>query len=271
MRTRSLTIIFLIICVLDSTAQVGLRTSVGYGLKLSPHRIYDGSFVIMSDGSLILDVVEISYGQGISTNFEVNLQRERTQFILQSEYMSSAPVILRTSLGATEEYRGKMISVIPSIRLLQRARNRQIEFFETFGLHCGLITQTERFYSYTSVTTNRATRFVKSGGIPVGVNSCVGLRYNLGLGWQADFELFCRSISFSPKYGRVQLATKDGLDLLPSLTVKQSRVEYFEVLGDVKNLPDSEPDRALSEKYPFSGFGFRLGVQYQLGQKKFSR
>jgi hypothetical protein len=103
------------------------------------------------------------------------------------------------------------------------------------------------------------------GGIAIGAQASVGTDFALSDRFSLFGEIQLDGISYSPKHGKYTEYTKNGIDQLESMTVRQKEWNYVEEATiSTSNIPADEPDQKVTRNFMFGNVGLVLGVKINL-------
>ncbi|MBP1673560.1 MAG: hypothetical protein H6Q25_1375 [Bacteroidetes bacterium] len=160
----------------------------------------------------------------------------------------------------------KMFRMNPS--LLFNAGNKTINPYAKVGLIIGigsiLYERTELYEDeYDNQNDQTSIKFKMNGGISFGCSAALGLNYNIGKNIALFGEVHLISMSYSPKKGTIIEYTENGKNELNELTTSEKEINFvneFDYSSD-DNESDYKPTTMLQYKFPFSSFGFNVGVK----------
>ena len=168
--------------------------------------------------------------------------------------------------GATQKIGSRMFRFIPSVVITPGLENVNpyAKFGLVFGVGCAI-------YEYDEMDDGDQL-YIKAklnGGLAIGLNSAVGVMFDLTDAIKMFVELNMINMSYAPKKGEVIEATYNGVDQLPDMTTREREIEFVKeyTRSYEYSPPDSEPQEVLKYKLPFGSFGARVGVIFPLGGK----
>ena len=100
-----------------------------------------------------------------------------------------------------------------------------------------------------------------------GFQGGLGLHYALNARFGLFVEGIFRSLSFTPKTGKVTSYEKNGENQYNSLSVRQRKLEYkasYTLNSGNGQDPDDQPAQTSNDPLPFGAVGLQLGVQLHL-------
>ncbi len=160
--------------------------------------------------------------------------------------------------------KGNMLSVIPAIII--RPGFKKIDPYARFGFLLGIRPTINVAAKASNLTVNPPVEYKALrhyyGGVAAGIQAALGVSWYVD-SWVSLFAEFSfTSVNYSPKYSEVILYEKDGVDQLSTLTVKQTKTDYYGSLNPDEEIPDTSPDKELRKSLPFSNAGFNFGVAF---------
>ncbi len=158
------------------------------------------------------------------------------------------------------EVAAKMIQIKPTI--IFRAGFDKINPYAKIGLviGSGKITNTQIEKNGTDIFID-SREF--SGGTPIGFQAGLGLLCQLSQKLSLLGELNLVSLEYAPNKGILTESSKNGVDMLPTKTIKQKEIEFLDSFTDT-GAPENPNEPSKSPKLPFSfnSFGLNIGLQY---------
>jgi hypothetical protein len=157
---------------------------------------------------------------------------------------------------------GNMLSVIPAIVI--RPGFKTIDPYARFGFILGIRPTINASAKASNLTVNppeeyKAVRHYY-GGVAAGLNAALGVSWYIDSWVSLYAEFAFSSLNYSPKHSEVILYEKNDQDMLSTLTVKQTKTDYFASINPDEEIPDTSPDKELRKSLPFSNAAFNFGV-----------
>lgn len=247
--------------------QTYLTFNTGYGFKLNSRNL-DGLYNITEKGNNTkIEQVRISLGEGfnfgggIGYYFNNNIGTEISANYLFSKKSEVNHIDdddnIKISLSS------KMFKITPSIIL--KTNNELFNPYIKMGLTLGFgnilvesngISNNDVFEKETKL----------NGGYAFGMSSAIGFTYPLGDEVLFYGELNMDNISYAPLKGEHTKYTENGVDQLQYMTTRQKEFEFVDEYTVPTNYTpsDSEPDKELKQYFPFSNFGVKVGLKFNL-------
>lgn len=250
------------------------HVNVGYGLKMGTQTLLNNSTFVSYDDHYTgeVEVIDVSFGKGLNLGaafgcmFTKNLGAELgLSYLLggktKSEFDDTDYFggITSHTTGETS-VSAKMFRIIPSVVLA--AGLDKIDPYAKFGVVLGFgCVKVESNENDDGDVYEQVNKL--NGGMAFGLSSAFGVKYNLNEKMSLFGEFNMINMSYAPKKGEVIEYTENGADKLPSMTTNDKEIEYVKDYSyDSSNpTPDSEPDKATSEKLPFSSIGLNVGFR----------
>jgi hypothetical protein len=166
--------------------------------------------------------------------------------------------------SAQAKVQGNMFSLIPAIVISPGLKH--VDPYARIGLIIGIHPTVNATAEYNNASINPPNEYKMIrqyyGGVAFGLNAAMGVSWivNRLISLYAEFSF--NSINYSPNYSEVIHFDKNGVDQLPTLTVKQTKTEYYHSIDPTVQIPDTNPDQALKKSVPFSNAGINFGVAF---------
>jgi hypothetical protein len=275
-------ILVIAICMMAATVNAQkyyARLGVGVGLGLSYYNGQFGNETINSTS----DVTEIksgSLGTGLNVNLGLGYMfskyvgvdlgfNEFIGFGVKSDYNQTQ---INYSQQWDDKYSSMMFQIIPALVITPGLE--KINPYGRFGLIIGVVNKTN--YSFTNTqssnpnlkATNSTVEKYKdkdSGGIAIGFSTAIGADYNLNEKISLYAEINLNGLSYSPKKGKIEEWTIDGVDMLPNATTKEKEWEYVKKLDTEVDIPDTSPNQYLKESALLTNVGISIGLKFRFG------
>ncbi|HVO73454.1 MAG TPA: outer membrane beta-barrel protein [Ignavibacteriaceae bacterium] len=247
------------------------RINGGYGLGTSPQEF--NSLSISADDNIFwvtMEPTEFSFGGGIyfsgalgyyiSSNLGVEID---FNYVLSSElnlYKNSTGVALSDELHK-EQISSKYLLIIPSFFLSFEINS--IKPYMKIGPILGspsIVTDGTSYFSPGSDEYH--TRTVYDGGIALGVNTSLGITYNLNQVVGLNFEVSNRNISYSPEKGRLEEAVLNNQSVMDELSVHEKEFEFVDKAPLPGDSGIDKPSREPKVQYPFNSLVFSMGISF---------
>lgn len=145
----------------------------------------------------------------------------------------------------------------------------KINPYAKFGMliGSGSINQTASGVSTNSSSTIKntldETRKLE-GDTAIGFHSALGLLYNVNKKISIFGELNLVNLSYAPTKGTVTSSIENGVDQLPSFSVRDSQIEYVDSTSTADSKASTSPRKELKDTYSFNSFGINFGLKYSL-------
>lgn len=166
-----------------------------------------------------------------------------------------------TGNNSNSETSAKMLQIKPTI--VFRAGYEKINPYAKIGMVIGSGKITNNQNRTSGVDVFRETLEL-SGGTPIGFNGNLGVLYKLNNKISLFGELNLTSLEYAPKKGITTVSTKNGIDQLPLMTVREKEGEFVDSITET-GLPDNpnEPNKVIKIPFSLNNFGLNIGLQYQ--------
>ncbi len=216
-------------------------------------------------------VVPVGFGRGFTgvAAFGFNQSKYLSFEFGISQFMGLPKIadsVMKIPGGSALEARvkGNMLSLLPAIVL--RPGFKDIDPYARIGFILGIRPVVNATAELTNASMNppdeiEAVRHFY-GGVAAGLNAALGVSWTLNPVVSLYAECNFSSINYSPKYSEVVFYEKNGVDQLSTLTVKQTKTEYYSNVRPDEEIPDTSPDKALRTSLPFSNAGIQFGIQF---------
>jgi hypothetical protein len=178
-----------------------------------------------------------------------------------------ADSVMKFPGGSAVEARikGNMLALNPAIVL--RPGFAGIDPYARIGFILGIRPVVNATADFTNASTNppQESEAIRQfyGGVAAGLNAALGVTWSVSTVISLYAECNFSSINYSPKYSEVIFYEKNGVDQLPSLTVKQTKTEYYNNIRPDEEIPETNPDKQLRKSLPFSNAGLAFGIQFK--------
>jgi hypothetical protein len=241
-----------------------VNINAGYGLSMSSQNINGFYNYTSGTNSVTKEQVNVSLGKGLNFGgafgymFNKNIGAE----LGVSYLIGGKSKETDTYTGGTTDYTlsAKMLRVIPSLIIASGLEG--INPYAKFGL---VIATGSTMYDYSDNDNGDVTKMKMkySGGLGFGLYSGIGASFNLSDKMSLFGELNMINLSSAPTKSEITEETYNGTDVLPNLTTAEKETEYVDsyTYSTTTPAPDSEPAKALKQKYPFGSFGLNIGLK----------
>ncbi len=251
-----------------------IGVNAGYNMPMSPRNVgffgwntwREGlvNFTRPNSGPDKFDDVPLSLGKGINFGMSIGYMfTENLGAELGANYLLGAETksLQRNESGTDiidQKISGKMVQLSPTFVL--KGNYSQLNPYAKLGLVFGLGTKVT--YEENEIFNNQPYDFIQvaDGGTPVGFTGAIGMDYNLKPNLSLFGELKAVSLSYSPQKAHVTKYTENGVDKLPTMTVRNKETEFLD--SYTQSTANTEPWRANRINLPFSSIGLNIGVKY---------
>jgi hypothetical protein len=253
-----------------------VKFSGGYGLGSSPDAFgmnnssQTGNLETNTKVNLTLGTgVNVAGTLGYSFNENIGTELGVSYFMGSSSSFKSSYSGSFSSESYSAELSGKMLMVVPSL-VLSHTFNR-IKPYAKFGLIVGLGSATiKNDYEEVDISNNDkdygSTTTKLSGGLALGLNSAIGISYEINDRISLFGELQNVNLNYSPKQGEVTKSSLNGVDNLSTLKPREIKTEFTDsyTIDRSQNPDENAPSKEISPNLPFSNIGFNLGITINL-------
>jgi hypothetical protein len=220
----------------------------------------------------MVTVVPVGFGTGFTgvaafgyaPSKYVSLEFGMSQFI---GFPNIADSIIKVPGGSSVQakIKGNMLALMPSIVLSPGLEN--LNPYARIGFILGIRPTVNATVDAVNGSTNpveeiQAVRHFY-GGVAAGMNGAMGVTWAIDPMISLYAELSFSSINYSPRSSEVVLYEKNGVDQLSTLTVKETKTEYYSNVYPDEQIPDTSPDKALRKSLPFSNAGMNFGIIFK--------
>jgi len=246
--------------------RLGVGVSGGTSSNLDILYSYSGT-----ESDQVVTVVPVGFGRGFTgvAAFGYKPLKYLSLELGISQFMGLpriADSVMKMPGGSAIEakVKGNMLSLQPSIVI--HPGFEKIDPYARIGFILGIRPVVNAMAKATISGTNppvesEAIRHYY-GGVAVGLNAAMGVNWTLNSLISVYAECSFNSINYSPKYSEVVFYEKDGVDQLSTLTVKETKTEYYGSIHPDEVIPDTSPDKQLRKSLPFSNAGFSMGILF---------
>jgi hypothetical protein len=166
--------------------------------------------------------------------------------------------------NAEAAFKGNMLSILPAVVISPGFE--KIDPYARLGLVIGIRPRIYGQMTYTQASTNPPNEYkvIREyyGNAAIGLNAAMGVNWTISdlISLYAEFTF--TSISYAPNYSEIILYDKNGVDQLSTLTVKQTKTEYYNSITLNEDIPDTSPNKELKKSIPFSNAGLSFGIAF---------
>ena len=247
-------------------ARLGIGVSGGISSNLDLLYSYTNS----GSGSQVT-VVPVGFGRGFTgvaafgykPSKYIGLEFGVSQFLGLPKIADS---VMKFPGGSAVEARvlGNMLALLPAIVI--RPALGDVDPYARIGFILGIRPVVNATADFTNASMNPPdeSEAVRQyyGGVAAGLNAALGVSWTVNPTVSLFAECSFSSINYSPRYSEVIFYEKNGIDQLATLTVKQTKTEYYSNIRPNEEIPDTSPDKALRKSLPFSNAGIAFGVMF---------
>lgn len=170
------------------------------------------------------------------------------------------------------KYRGSMFRIIPGIKITMDSA--KIIPYIRGGIVIGIspkFTYYENgYFAYPLITfENTISTTEYSGGTTIGGMAAIGLDYSFNKHLGIFTEVNFIAQSWAPNQSAITQYTLNNIDNLQNLPVIEKQTNYVNSLSSSTGTVyySNQPKQALKQYYPFSSWGFNVGVTYHFGKQ----
>jgi hypothetical protein len=216
-------------------------------------------------------VVPVGFGRGFTgvAAFGYNVSKYISFEFGVSQFMGLpkyADSVMKFPGGFADQayVKGNMLSLLPAIVI--RPGLGDVDPYARIGFILGIRPVINATADFTNASTNppQESEAIRHyyGGVAAGLNAALGVSWTINALISLYAECNFSSINYSPKYSEVVFYEKNGVDQLSTLTVKQTKTEYYSNIRPDEEIPDTSPDKALRKSLPFSNAGISFGILF---------
>lgn len=163
-------------------------------------------------------------------------------------------------------FSGKMIMFSPTIVFSQSING--LKPYAKFGLIIGVgSVNTEMDFESTSIINPSAKEYGSmtskfSGGIALGINSALGISYEINDRISVFGEIQNISLNYTPKQAEIIKSSENGVDNLSSLKTNERKTEFTDSYTTDWSKPKDEnsPSKEIAPNIPFNNIGINIGM-----------
>jgi hypothetical protein len=216
-------------------------------------------------------VVPVGFGRGFTgvaafgynVSKYVSLEFGVSQFMGLPKFADSVMKFPGGTAGQAK-VKGNMLSLQPAIVI--RPGFKDIDPYARIGFILGIRPRVNATADFTNASTNppQESEAIRQyyGGVAAGLNAALGVSWTINSLVSLYAECNFSSINYSPKYSEVISYEKNGVDQLSTLSVKQTKTEYYNNVRPDEEIPETSPDKALRKSLPFSNAGIAFGILF---------
>lgn len=273
---KTISVLFSILFALNSNAQSekGFYASINSGYNLGTGNVDAYSSMVLGIGnSTQLDAstyqneyVRINFGSGLNVGASVGYMFSKNLGLEMGANYLFGVNIEGNATELSGDYHNanasaKMIQLKPT--MVFRAGYEKINPYAKVGMIIGSGKITNSQNQKDGVDIYKQT-IEFDGGMPIGFHASIGTLYKLNEKVSIFGELNLISLEYAPEKARVTESFKNGIDQLPTMTVREKEVEFVESITD-SAAPSNPNESSKVPKIPFSfsSFGLNIGLQYQ--------
>jgi len=254
--------------------------NAGFGAKMSSQNLPDYYNYTQSDNyngennSRVITSEQINaslgkglnFGLSIGNMFNKNIGAELgVSYLMGGKTKAKDSYSTNGTVNETTDYTisAKMLRIVPT--LVFTPGMEKINPYAKFGLIVGLGTITEEHSRNIDGDVNfEKTKY--KGGLALGLNTALGVAFDLNEKMSFFGELNMVNLSYAPKKGEVTEATYNGADQLPDMTTSDKKIEFVDKVTTNSSNPqlDSEATKELKTKLPFGSIGLNIGIHFKL-------
>ena len=249
-----------------------VNTNFGYNIGTGNTNTYQSSLLGIVSGSETsattsnYKVEKINLGQGLSFGLNFGYMFNKS-FGLEcgANYLLGAKI-----KGSTTSYNGnysnseieaKMFQFKPA--LVFRGGFEKINPYAKVGMviGSGKIISTQNFKDGPNLETGTLELY---DATPIGFHASIGTLFALNSKFSVFGELNLVSLEYSANKGKVTQSIRNGVDVLPSLTVREKELEFIDTQSSPGISDPNQPNKTFKIPLSLNSFGFNIGLQYQL-------
>lgn len=248
----------------------------GYGLKIqSPNSGWYNDNVDLNGSVWTYEDVHYSLGQGLQAGISAGYMfNENLGLELGIAYQNGTPV--KTHYYQSDSTGSSYINMhyttsAQSIRftpalIMQVKTDATFSPFIKMGLICSMANMTETHEGVDYMHDYIKYRWDYSKGLNLGVLSSLGAIYQLSDKLALVGEIKIQWLSYAPEKREYTECTVNGVDLLPGMTTSAIITEYEDSYSYDPQVaqPATEPSKGLKEHYSLTGYGFHIGLRFNL-------
>jgi len=261
-----LTVLFLF-GVLDAAYGQKLYTSlsVGYGFKSGASNIEGFSNRYQTASTDTEEQLKISLGQGFNAegivgySFNDNMSGELGISYLLGASHSATDNDQTQPRTRTYDLKSKMLRLSPTMVFSSKVGS--VSPYFKLGVVVGFGKINYDFNENDAGTIEKQEWEFKEG-TSFGLKAGAGIEFPLSDKMSFFSELMIINQSYAPERGEMKVFTINGVDELPGQPVKDRTINFVDNIDYNKNIPDSQPDEALRQYFPFGSINLQAGIKF---------
>lgn len=245
-----------------------VTVNLGYATGTSKQNISFLEYQNVNFGNNSVTFKEAMFSLGGGLNFGCAfgfMLNKNLGFDLGLSYLlGSKSTSKRTSVGRTIDYTLSANFLRFSPNLILATEMEKIKPYAKFGLVLGMGS-----VNYENNDNNNGDvdyyKIKMNGGLSIGINSSVGINYDLNDKISFFSEVNSINMAYAPKKGEIVNATNNGADYLSSLTTNEKEIEFVDSFTYLSGnpQPDSEPTKELKQRLAFGSIGINIGIKFK--------
>lgn len=242
--------------------------NVGYAIGTSKQNtsFLEYENVNFGNNSATFNEAKFSLGGGLNLGGTFGFMfNKNLGFDLGLSYLlGSKSTAKRTSVGRTVDYTLSSNFLRFSPNLILATEMGKIKPYAKFGIVLGMGS-----VNYENNDNNNGNvdyyKIKMNGGLSIGINSSVGINYDLNDKISLFSEVNSINMAYAPKKGEIVKATNNGADYLSTLTTNEKEIEFVDSYTFLSGnpQPDSQPYTELKQRLPFGSIGLNFGVKFK--------
>ncbi len=239
--------------------------NIGYGFKMSSKEAYN---VSRWNNSSTYEIVRFSLGKGKNVGCALGYMFNKTLGVEMgvSYFIGDKLETKHTDSGSIETYcvsAIRMLRINPTFVLCTDIK--KINPYAKFGFIIGSGSFVDEWnFNYSGDVTN--IKFKYKGGFAFGVNASIGAIFNLADKKSVFIEVNTINMSYAPAKAEMIENTENGVDKLPTLSVKEKEWEFVDKYTTTNNEPASQPLKRPKTYQPFGSLGLNIGFRIQISK-----
>ena len=172
--------------------------------------------------------------------------------------ITTAYSVYKTPIQTDRSYSAGMLRIVPT--LVIAGGFGKVDPYAKIGFLIGHTTM-KLNYNFKEGGVITSEQYKLNGGRALGAYTAVGVKYNIKGRISVFLDVNMVNISYAPTKCVLVERNVDGVDLLPTLTVKQKEIEFVNENNNNPSIQStqSEPTRMSYVKMPFSSIGVNTG------------
>jgi outer membrane protein W len=163
-----------------------------------------------------------------------------------------------TPIETDRSYSAGMLRIVPTLVIVGGLG--KVDPYAKLGFLVGH-TSMKLNYNYKEGGVVTSEQYKLNGGRALGAYTAVGVKYNIKGRMSIFLDVNMVNISYAPTKCVLVERNVDGVDLLPTMTVKQKEIEFVNSnnYNPGSSSSETEPTRQAFVKMPFSSLGVNTG------------